>query len=155
MTNDAVRRTMKLYFAYGSNLCREQMQCRCPDHRIVGRSSLKGYRWIISTRGYANVVKSDEDEVQGVVYEISESDECNLDRCEGVDCGAYRKEMITVECGGQCRECLVYVDPVEQEGKPRQEYIERVNKGISDSNLPSRYVDCCMRRFIPGSPEKL
>ena len=131
------------------------MQHRCPDHRIVGRGSAKGYRWIISKRGYANIVKSDEDEVHGVIYEISESDECSLDRCEGVDCGGYRKEMIVVESEGQCRECLVYVDFIEEEGEPREEYIERVNKGISDSGLPSRYVDGCVRKFIPGRPEKL
>jgi gamma-glutamylcyclotransferase len=145
---------MKPYFAYGSNLWREQMRCRCPDHRIVGRGSVKGYRWIISTRGYATIVKSEGDEVHGVIYEISESDECRLDRCEGVDCGAYRKQTILVEFEGRHRECLVYVDAVEQEGMAKNEYIERVNKGLSDSELPSEYVSCCVRKFIPGSAEE-
>jgi gamma-glutamylcyclotransferase (GGCT)/AIG2-like uncharacterized protein YtfP len=145
---------MKLYFAYGSNLWRDQMQRRCPDHRIIGHGSVRGYRWIISTRGYANIVKSNGDEVHGVIYEISESDERSLDRCEGVDCGAYRKEMIRVESEGQCRECIVYVDPVEQEGRPNREYVERVEKGISDSNLPPQYVDGYVRKFISGSSER-
>ncbi len=146
---------MKYYFAYGSNLCRGQMQHRCPECQIVGKGLLKGYRWIISTRGYANIVESREDEVHGVIYKISESDERRLDRCEGVDRGDYRKEVVTVESEGQCRECLVYIDPVEQEGEPGEEYIRRVNRGISDSDLPSGYVDCCMRKFVPGSREKL
>jgi hypothetical protein len=34
----------KLYFAYGSNLWLEQMQIRCPYHRIIGMGSLGGYR---------------------------------------------------------------------------------------------------------------
>jgi hypothetical protein len=35
-----------LYFAYGSNLWREQMTSRCPEHREVGTGCLKGWRWI-------------------------------------------------------------------------------------------------------------
>lgn len=155
MADSVVKKRMKYYFAYGSNLWREQMRGRCPEHRIIGRGSAKGYRWIISTRGYANIVKSGGDEVHGVIYEISESDEGSLDRCEGVDCGAYRKETILVESEGQRWECLVYVDPVEQEGQPKEEYIERLNKGISDASLPSNYIDFSVRKFIPGSREKL
>jgi gamma-glutamylcyclotransferase len=141
---------VKLHFTYGSNLWRKQMKDRCPDHRVIGNGVLRGYRWIISTRGYANVVKSKTDEVHGVIYEISESDERSLDCWEGVQSGAYRKEMMPVEFEGQSRECLVYVDPVEEEGKPKQEYIERINKGIFDSKLPQEYIDRYVRKFIPG-----
>jgi gamma-glutamylcyclotransferase len=139
----------KFYFAYGSNLWRKQMQDRCPEHHVIGNGILKGYRWIISTRGYANIVKSTLDEVHGIVYEISESDERSLDHYEGVQSGAYRKEIMIVEVDSQSRECLVYVDPVEKEGRPKQEYIDRINKGISDSKLPSEYIDRYLRKFIP------
>jgi gamma-glutamylcyclotransferase len=60
----------KLYFAYGSNLWLEQMQNRCPSHRVIGAGILENYRWIISKRGYANIVKSADDEVQGVVSKL-------------------------------------------------------------------------------------
>ena len=140
---------MKFYFAYGSNLWRNQMKDRCPDHRVIGNGVLKGYRWIISTQGYANIVKSKRDEVHGVIYEISESDERSLDRFEGVHSGSYRKEMMMVEVDGQSQECLVYVDPVNGEGNPKEEYIERINKGISDSKLSQKYIDYYIRKFIP------
>jgi gamma-glutamylcyclotransferase len=140
---------VKRYFAYGSNLWRKQMEDRCPDHRIIGKGVLKGYRWMISSRGYATIVKSTSDEVHGVVYEISESDEKSLDHYEGVQSGSYRKEMLMVEVEGESRVCLVYVDPVEEEGKPRREYINRINKGISDSKLPPEYIDRYIRKFIP------
>jgi len=132
------------------------MRGRCPDHRVIGKGILKGYRWIISTHGYANIVKSKPDEVHGVVYEISESDERSLDRYEGVDSGPYRKEMMMIEIDGQSWECLVYVDPVEEEGNPNEEYIERIKKGISDSKLPSEYIDRYVRKFILPShkPDK-
>ena len=141
---------MKLYFAYGSNLWYKQMKDRCPDHKVVGKGILKGYRWIISTRGYANIVKSETDEVHGVVYEISASDENSLDSYEGVNERSYRKEMITVEIDGQNKSCLVYIDPVEQEGKPKQEYIERMNRGIFDAELSLEYIKRYVRKFIPA-----
>lgn len=49
---------MKPYFAYGSNLRDAQMAARCPDSRKIGLARLRGYRWIITTRGYANIVES-------------------------------------------------------------------------------------------------
>jgi gamma-glutamylcyclotransferase (GGCT)/AIG2-like uncharacterized protein YtfP len=126
------------------------MKRRCPNHRIIGKGILRGYRWIISKRGYANIVRSESDEVQGVIYEISETDEACLDGHEGVRNGAYRKEMMAVEAEGQLLDCLVYVDFVEEECTPREEYIDRLNKGFSDSNLPLEYIDCYIRKFIPA-----
>lgn len=141
---------MKLHFAYGSNMWHEQMKRRCPNHRKIGNGVLRGYRWIISTRGYANIVKAKSDHVIGVIYEITESDERRLDRYEGVHNGAYQKEVMTVEVDGRSRECLVYVDPIEEEGIPKQEYIARINKGISDSKLSCEYINRYVRRFVPA-----
>lgn len=129
------------------------MRNRCPENREIGNGILKGYRWIISTRGYANIVKSKPDEVHGVVYEISKRDERKLDWYEGIRGGSYRKKIMMVEVNGQRQECLVYVDPIEEEGKPNLEYIERMNKGISDSKLPSEYIDQYIRKFIPAKPD--
>ena len=144
------RETMQFYFAYGSNLWREQMRARCPGHVEMGTGVLKGYRWIISARGYANVVPSPPDVVYGKVYRLSAADEESLDRYEGVAIGAYRKEMLTVETDGRDRSCLVYVDPVEEEGTPREEYVERLNKGIADARLPPAYVELYLREFVPS-----
>jgi gamma-glutamylcyclotransferase (GGCT)/AIG2-like uncharacterized protein YtfP len=138
-----------LYFAYGSNLWREQMSDRCPGHREVGTGVLYGYRWIITTRGYASIVASKTDVVLGKVYTLSPEDEERLDRYEGVQQGAYCKEMLSVEVGGRCCTCLVYVDPVVAEGEPYSEYVERIRKGIADARLPDSYVELYLRDFIP------
>jgi gamma-glutamylcyclotransferase len=140
---------MKLYFAYGSNLWLDQMRKRCPDQSVFSHGVLKGYRWIITTRGVANIVKSVPDEVHGIIYEISESDEETLDRCEGVSNGDYYKKTVLVEAAGQQVNCLVYIDPTEEEGRPRQEYIKRINAGLIDAKLPEEYVIGCIRKFIP------
>ena len=80
---------MRHYFAYGSNMWDAQMRKRCPQSRKIGVARLLGYRWIISGAGYANVVESEKDEVEGVLFAISQADEDSLDRYEGVGSGAY------------------------------------------------------------------
>jgi len=140
---------MSFYFAYGSNMWLERMKKRCPDHTIVGTGMLTGYRWIISSRGYANIVKSTSDVVYGVVYEISSPDERNLDVCEGVARGAYRKEWLSVVVNGRPMTCLVYVDPIQDEGLPKEEYIRPINAGIEDAGLLPDYVQNSIRRFVP------
>ncbi|HBA73188.1 MAG TPA: gamma-glutamylcyclotransferase [Geobacter sp.] len=139
-----------LYFAYGSNLWRLQMAARCPEHLEIGTGRLDGWRWIITTRGYASIVKSEPDYVLGTVYELSEDDERNLDRFEGVARGLYLKEMLAVTVDGRGLSCLVYIDLVVEEGKPKTEYIDRINNGIRDACLPDEYVSRCLRPFVPG-----
>jgi len=128
----------------------EQMKKRCPSHRKIGTGVLRQYRWIISARGYANIVKSESDYVEGVIYKITESDERRLDRYEGVQSGVYIKEVIPIEIDGESRECLVYIDPDNDEGKPKHEYIGRINKAISRSELSPEYVSRYLRKFIPA-----
>src|SRR5438045_576181 len=70
----------RLYFAYGSNLWLSQMALRCPSSRYIGSASLPGYRWQINERGYANIARVAPDaRVQGLVYDISPTDEERLD----------------------------------------------------------------------------
>jgi len=40
--------------------------------------------------------------------------------------------MLTIEMGRENKECLVYVSAIEEEAKPKQEYIDRINNGIGD-----------------------
>ena len=141
---------MKLYFAYGSNMWDAQMAARCPQSRKVGLARLPGYRWIITTRGYANVVESPTEEVEGVLFEISESDERLLDGFEGVASGFYRKGELQVLSGAKKVIALVYLDPVTAEGVPKQEYVHRINSGLADAQLSEAYVTGHVRKFIPA-----
>jgi hypothetical protein len=86
-------------------------------------------------------IRSPDDVVHGKVYELSAADEEMLDHYEGVQHGAYRKEMLAIEVNGRSRYCLVYIDPVEEEGEPREEYVERLRMGFVDARLPKAYVD--------------
>lgn len=64
---------------------------------MIGKAFLPKYRWIITRRGYANVVPSEQDEVEGMLFEISKKDEEGLDCYEGVHQGSYDKKMVYPE----------------------------------------------------------
>lgn len=82
--------TPTLYFAFGSNLHLAQMSLRCPSSKYISPARLRNYRFQINERGYANVVPSAGDHVEGLVYELSGDDERRLDVNEGVP-WAYEK----------------------------------------------------------------
>ncbi|CZT46304.1 uncharacterized protein RSE6_06714 [Rhynchosporium secalis] len=110
--------TPRLYFAYGSNLSLSQMSLRCPTATYHSLAVLRGWKWIIGTRGYANIVytsirRDDErgkdggkemkgggeeggDRVYGILYVLQEEDESALDIAEGVP-SAYEKVDLGVE----------------------------------------------------------
>jgi len=109
------------------------MKVRCPGYKVAGRAIMNDYRWIINRRGYANVIPSKGDYVEGVLYWLTEVDEGRLDVKEGVAGGSYRKEYLHVQFNGQLTLALVYVDPISEEGRPKAEYITRIEAGIRDA----------------------
>jgi gamma-glutamylcyclotransferase (GGCT)/AIG2-like uncharacterized protein YtfP len=141
---------MKLYFAYGSNMDREQMNDRCPDNERIGRVILRGYKWYISSRGYASIRASKDDYVEGYLYRITHADEQSLDGYEGFP-DLYQKHTVQVQQdGAMVRRVMVYIDPVTEEGEPRDWYPSTINQGIADAELSDEYVAQYIRPFIPA-----
>jgi len=124
------------------------MNDRCLNNSKIGIGQLSGYRWIISTRGYANVVKSSNDDVWGVIYEISIQDEAKLDGYEGVSTKCYLKENLDILIDRRIKNCLTYVDPITEIGIPSYTYSNTINEGILDSKLPEEYVEKYLRPKI-------
>ena len=85
------------YFAYGSNMSLQQMAERCPASLLMGKGRIEGYRWQINGRGVANIVKSANDSVEGLVYQVDAKDKRRLDRSEGVARGFYDDEHLCIE----------------------------------------------------------
>ncbi|ODA82600.1 hypothetical protein RJ55_01107 [Drechmeria coniospora] len=159
-----------LYFAYGSNLSTEQMRQRCPHSTPVGLGYLDGWRWIINERGYANVVQQPaaepafsgpegSDRVYGLLYLLPPWDEGSLDACEGVPWAYEKMRCDYIQWAGRDEygigsgraTALVYVDRKRvTEGPPREEYVQRMERGIEDAvenwGLDRAYADRVMRR---------
>ena len=68
--------------------------------------------------------------------------------------GGFQRHPLAL--GGQPTQVLVYLSPKHvQEGKPWEEYIDRMNSGIIDARklgLTERYIKHCLRRYIRDRP---
>lgn len=132
----------RLYFAYGSNMNEAQMALRCPDSKIVGIARLENYRFLINERGVASIAESQGKVVYGLLWSISESDEKQLDRYEGVGKGFYRKSTLSVAVQeNQAVDALVYVASSNEPGKPRPGYMERILRGATSHNIPIANIE--------------
>lgn len=141
------------YFAYGSNLLSEQMQCRlgslfiaehenaelCP--RVV---TLPGHRVNFSMRSsdgcyYANIVASDE-AVLGVIYR------CNslaLEKLDAFEQGYDRIITQVFDATGQSYDAAVYIarpENVSNLGRPDIAYLNRILQGGKSHGLPAEYL---------------
>ena len=83
------------YFAYGSNLCVEQMALRCPDAVDPRPAVLSDHDWLINERGVATVEPFAGNQVHGVLWQLSDHDLATLDSAEGVPV-RYRRDRLTV-----------------------------------------------------------
>ena len=102
----------RYYIAYGSNLSVEQMKHRTPDAKIVGTATLQGWRLLF--KGCATIEPKEGREVPVLIWEISDTDEKNLDRYEGYPIYYYKRELpvtVTPLDGGAPMEltAMVYI----------------------------------------------
>ena len=81
----------RYYIAYGSNLSVEQMSQRCPDAKIAGMAALKD--WKLVFKFHADIVPCEGRVVPVLIWEISESDEKNLDLYEGYPHYYVKRQM--------------------------------------------------------------
>ena len=131
---------MKLkYFAYGSNMDPERMRRRGIKFSRREHAVLEGFRLEfnkVSSRnpreGYANIVKDPEGIVEGILYEIEESDLSKLDKFEGYPLH-YRRTRIYVKLdNGEEVEAITYIaqqEMVKDGLRPSKEYLSHLLKG--------------------------
>ncbi len=130
---------MPLYFAYGANMDRDGMARRCPSSKPVGLARLPRHRWIISSDGYANVVRDPRREVQGMLWELALSDVPSLDRFEDVP-RLYRKVSQPVITEKGIRRALVYIGRATEAGRPRPGYLELVIAAAGSAGLDQTQI---------------
>lgn len=130
-----------IYFAYGSNMYRPQMEERCPGASAAGVGRAPGFRFRINSRGVATIVPEEGSLIFGVLWDLNEDDEKRLDGFEGVGKGNYRKEILTVDLleGGAVR-AMAYIDEIIEPGPPRADYLEKILMGAKDFGLPEEYL---------------
>lgn len=88
----------RLYFAYGSNLSLLQMASRCPTSTYHSFGVLRGYKWIIGERGYANVVKTSKSKTKARAKTENLS---SKDKPTGVADGKLGEDRVEDESDGK------------------------------------------------------
>ncbi|TGD87418.1 replication protein [Mycolicibacterium sp. CH28] len=135
------------YFAYGSNLCVQQMARRCPEAVDPRPATLADHDWLINERGVATVEPFTGSTVHGVLWWVSDQDLAALDSAEGVPV-RYRRDRLTVHTAAGPAPAWVYIDHRTEPGPPRPGYLERIIDGARHHGLPQRWLDF-LRRWDP------
>ncbi len=150
---------LALYFAYGSNLDPEQMQARCPGHRVVGRAWLPDYRLCFPRRSYIRKCATAGIEpcldkgvwgVWGALYELRRDDMEFLDRREGYwSCEADRQnshEIGLIQVRRDSREGTAFTAytyfavPDDTNVLPSPDYMGHLIRGGLHHGLPEDYI---------------
>jgi len=141
---------MPLYFAYGANMDVAAMAKRCPASRPLGLARLPRHRWIISTDGYANILRDPRREVHGMLWELALADVPVLDRFEDVP-RLYRKVTQPVIAAAGIRRALVYIGRSTEPGRPRGGYLDDVIRAAEGAGLPAAHL-AEMRQYGAARP---
>ena len=122
------------YFAYGSNLNRENMNWRCPKAKFVESYVLENYKLVF--RSVADIEDSPGEKVYGGLYKITKDCEKALDRYEGFP-HLYDKEYLNKEIDGELVTLMTYsmVDK-NSEYPPNEGYFTTIFQGYQDWKLP-------------------
>ena len=120
----------------------ETMYDRCLHAKFIEVGELKGYRFIINTRGIASIVPDKDSSVFGIIWTITEKDEAFLDHFEGVKDGWYTKHTVTVLeiVENNMYDCLVYVASDSKEGKPIEDYFTNIIKWAKNYHFSKDYI---------------
>ena len=141
-------KSVKLYFAYGMNTNQDEMSCRCPGARALGRAVLPGYS--LEFKSFATIMPNPKESVEGVLWTITESDESALDMLEGYP-EFYDKKTVSVEHNGQSYIAMTYImGPHEQGHAPSNGYYSMVSEGYQSFGLSQRQLLDAKNRSIQG-----
>ncbi len=133
----------RLYFAYGSNLSREQMTQRCPAALPLAPYALGGHRLAFvgegnsrwGRGGVATVIPQAGSSVPGALWLLTPECEAALDQFEGVASGRYVRDEQLMQHDGN--PVLIYIATLERgtENKPNRKYLDVIHLGYANWQL--------------------
>jgi gamma-glutamylcyclotransferase (GGCT)/AIG2-like uncharacterized protein YtfP len=144
---------MPLYFAYGSNLDVQQMHGRCAEAvRLLAPGCLRGYTLAFNEYasswggGVADVVMAPQQEVWGLVYDVSLAGLERLDVYEGYP-HLYTRFQGAIETSRRVLTAVWIYTVVHKRGfiPPSQEYLGILQRAARCFSFPEAY-----RVFLGG-----
>ncbi len=139
---------VKYYLAYGSNLNVEQMKVRCPEAKIIGTTTIAGYRLLFKgskTGAYLTIEKMAGREVPVAVWAVNEADERSLDRYEGYPTFYYKQKFRVAAklTDGTSAELGAFAYIMHEDrklGVPSAWYVRGCLEGYSEFGFDSKYI---------------
>jgi gamma-glutamylcyclotransferase (GGCT)/AIG2-like uncharacterized protein YtfP len=136
----------KLYFAYGMNTNKDEMAYRCPSAVPMGKAVLPGYR--LEFKSFATIVPDPKEQVEGVLWTITDTDESALDVLEGYP-EFYDKKNVSVIHDDMNHIAMTYImGPREQGYAPSDGYYSMVSEGYQTFGLSQRQLLDAKNRSI-------
>lgn len=125
-----------LYFAYGSNILTKRLQQRVGYVTKHSTLKLQGYKLIFNAPGsfgsFANIIPNSQSFVEGVLYDLSQEQQRELDGYEGWP-RQYKKFYFLTDYG---RICYVYAYTGNApETLPPVHYLNIILRGLKEHNL--------------------
>lgn len=136
------------YFAYGSNLLRDQLTSRLGSSDYLGQpprvANLAEHRLVFQTLtggspSFANLCRCGAG-VTGVVYRFCPADFRALDRHES---GYERRSLQVTDATGERLQAVAYVMRAESAAhhdRPEPEYLNRIIRGATEHGLSQAYI---------------
>lgn len=134
------------YFAYGSNLNKEQVRERIGGFKETGPATLENHRLTfdiyspVRNGGVADIVESKDDKVYGAVYRIPEEKLYKVEEA-GLKSGRYQPKKVKVKYQGRKIEATAF--EVVDKGnfiEPSEEYLETIIEGLKDHNYSDKII---------------
>lgn len=127
------------YFAYGSNISANRMTNERKINFINRKFSiLENYKLVFNKvskknehLGFANIIKCDNSIVEGVLYELNDSDISIIDKFEGAPLH-YERKIVEVLCDNIKVNAIVYIansNMIKYNIKPDKSYLNYILEG--------------------------
>ncbi|MBI3805660.1 MAG: gamma-glutamylcyclotransferase [Nitrospirae bacterium] len=138
-----------IYFAYGSNMDHDQMQARCPGHKVIGVGRLSHYtlaftRWSRSwNSGTADILPEQGKEICGVLFDLTLDDLKRMDKFADYPNSYVRQDVMVERPGAQQGErlpALTYVAIRQGAFLPSKAYLSKMIQGAEKNQLSAQYI---------------
>jgi gamma-glutamylcyclotransferase (GGCT)/AIG2-like uncharacterized protein YtfP len=138
-----------LYFAYGSNMKKSQMQDRCPGSRFIARARLEQYKFVYDGHSknwggaVGNIIEFANAVVWGGLFEINGDNLAALDKYESYAKKTYDRadSFVLRDDRGEQLRAISYFRKGQPPGEPSEAYRSIVMQGAADCGLPREYIE--------------
>jgi hypothetical protein len=115
------------------------MAKRCPHSRPLGPARLMRHRFVVTTDGYASVLRDSRRAVWGLLWDLALADVPALDRYESLGTGLFTKAVQPVLTARGPRQAMIYLGRATRPGAPKSGYMEGVLAAAAAAGLPEAY----------------